>query len=164
VLRSSGRAAGLAFVSVLSFAVLGCGKHGSREKPKTAPAPAGPEVQIPVSALTAPGDGGDLSVGATVPADFPKVVPIYEGARVVFASKSSSPQGKQAWTATLETADPRERVVEFYKSHMPAFRLVTSMDMGDTTMAVWQGDAYTATLMAATEEKETRVTVTVGGK
>jgi hypothetical protein len=147
----------------------GCKQSGDSARPTSSGAPELEEPSArkpsPFPTVMAAGDAASVTVDATLPPDFPKEVPIYEGARLLFASKSSSPQGRAAWTVTLETGDAKERVVEFYKSHLKGFRLATSMDLGDTSMSVWQGATYDATLMATMgADAKTTATLTVGGK
>ena len=155
-----------ALVILASWGVLVAGcrtSHEDRARRTTGntplSAPSWDEVQ-----LGRPDDGGPV-IGAQLPDDFPKEIPLYPGGRLVAAAKSTGPQGRPAWSVTLETGDTKDRVVDFYKNGMPAFRLATSMDMGDTGMCVWQGSQYDATLMATVgADHKTTATLTAAGK
>jgi hypothetical protein len=146
----------------------GCKEGHSHAKPGSTnaePQEPSAEAPVPLPALMTAGDGGAVTLGTTLPADFPSDVPIYEGARILFAGRSTSAEGRTGWTATLETGDTKDHVVEFYKSHLTTFKLATRMDMGETTMAVWQAPKYDVTLMATVvEDQKTTVTLTVGTK
>jgi hypothetical protein len=153
--------------TVAVLLVGGCvaaGLAGCKEGPRAKPGATNAEP-VPLPALMTAGDGGAVTLGTTLPADFPSDVPIYEGAHVLFAGRSTSAEGRTGWTATLETGDAKDRVVDFYKSHLTTFKLATRMDMGETTMAVWQAPKYDVTLMATVvEDQKTTVTLTVGTK
>jgi hypothetical protein len=117
--------------------------------------------------LTVTSEAGSITaaVGPTVPDDFPKAIPVYAGAHVAFAAKSTGPDGRPSWTVTLDTGDAKDKVVDFYKANMAGFKLVNSMDMGDTSMCAWQGSQYDATLMASVEpDQKTSFTLTASGK
>jgi hypothetical protein len=117
--------------------------------------------------LTVTSEAGSITaaVGPTVPEDFPKAIPIYTGAHVAFAAKSTGPDGRPSWTVTLDTGDAKDKVVDFYKANMAGFKLANSMDMGDTSMCAWQGSQYDATLMASVEpDQKTSFTLTASAK
>jgi hypothetical protein len=157
----------------LALSSIGC-KRGARQVEEKPVANSITDRHPPLARLD--GAGGTITVSseagaisatlsALLPEDFPKVIPIYAGAKVVFAAKSSQAEGAPSWTATLESGDAKDRIVDFYKQGMAAFKLATSMDMAETSMCVWQGPHYDATLMATTEaDQKTTFTLTVTGK
>ncbi len=131
--------------SMASLAFFGCRRPAP--PPRGDAGSAGP-------AAAGDASGTSASTGTALPADFPRDIPVYAGAEVAFAAKSTK-QGRSSWTVTLETGDAKERAVDFYKAHMGGLKLATCMDMGETSMCVWQGRAYDATLMATAEANRT---------
>jgi hypothetical protein len=98
---------------LLSGVVLtGCGgdaKTAGTPAPASAPsAPAAPAT-TPTSVST---PAGNAAVGS-LPADFPKDIPVYTGAGITSASTAGGNVG-----AVLTTADAPEKVVEFYKAEL----------------------------------------------
>jgi len=149
-----------ALLLVLIVGVIGC-KRAS-DKPKEVPG----ELFFTEGGLELKTDAAVVTVGADakVPADFPKTIAIYPGARVDLAT-SSLRGAKPAWTLTLETGDERAKVVEYYAGHMTAFTKATDLAMGDTQMTVWQGPQNDVTMMVAPGASgETTISVTVTSK
>lgn len=63
-------------------------------------------------------DGKQVSVdfnAGSVPADYPKDIPVYGGAKTVMAQSTNE---KNAHTLMLETADPVNKIADFYKSEL----------------------------------------------
>src|SRR5579884_1295834 len=110
-------------------------------------------------------DAGTVWAGpeARVPDDFPKDVPIYPGAEIDLAAKGT--RGKAAWSVTLEAADPKDRVVAYYRAHMRGFTVVSDVDVGETHMFVWQSPAYDVTVMTDSAGLDkTGITVNVAAR
>jgi hypothetical protein len=106
-----------------------------------------------------------VTVSYEVPADFPKNVPIYPGAKVDLASTATGPNGKPGWSLTLESADPVEAVAAYYKANMGGFTLASDLPMGDTRMLSWQGPSADANLMVTrTYDEKTSISLSVGAK
>ena len=117
--------------------------------------------------LTIVTDAGAMTMGATakIPDDFPKAVAVYPNAKPNFAAKSSGPGGKDVWSVTFETTDTKDQVVAYYKANMSGFTNATSMDLGTSTMNVWQSPKYDVTIMAAAESGgKTAITLNVATK
>jgi len=112
-------------------------------------------------------DGGEmqLGVGSSIPADFPKSVPVYPGAKVELAAKSTGANGKPAWSVQLETGDAKDKVLAFYRSGLTGFTKATDMDMGDSAMSVWQSPQYDVTLLiGAGADQKTSITLNAASK
>ncbi|HEY8038268.1 MAG TPA: hypothetical protein VIF15_00670 [Polyangiaceae bacterium] len=117
--------------------------------------------------MTLVNDAGTVTMGAgaKIPADFPKSVPVYPGATTDLASRQSNPQGKPAWSLTLETGDAKDKVVAYYKANLADFKVASDMDMGEAHMSVWQNAQYDLTLMISEgSDKKTAITISVGGR
>jgi hypothetical protein len=81
--------------------------------------------------LTAPDGGGSITINPTeIPADFPKSIPIYPGAKVKTAMKTSS-AGKQSFIVGLETGDPPDKVATFYKSQLRSWTSKADLNTGE---------------------------------
>lgn len=70
--------------------------------------------------------------GATVPADFPKQVPIYPGSTIL--SSMSDNSGTAKHTVMLKTPDASAKVIEYYKGELKGFRVENEGDTGTTHM------------------------------
>jgi hypothetical protein len=151
--------------AALLLGLMGCQGNRRHSPASASPPQTEPPTGDTVAAAAPPlPDGGSISTAAEVPADFPKDVPIYRDSKVIFSAKSTK-RGRTAWSVTMESGDARDAVAAFYKAHMPAFTLATSMDMGDTTMCIWQGTDVDVTLMVMTQpDQKTNATLTVTGK
>src|SRR5262245_3172022 len=87
----------------------GCGGAETKPAETNAPKPAAPATPTttPTSVST---PAGNASTGS-LPADFPKDIPIYAGAAIVSAATTGGRVG-----AVLSTADTPDKVSAFYKS------------------------------------------------
>src|SRR5216110_1732478 len=69
-----------------------------------------------VSSMTFTGKDGQKVVmdmgGGKVPADYPKDVPVYDGAKVILSQSASE---KNAHNLVLESNDPADKIADFYK-------------------------------------------------
>jgi hypothetical protein len=121
--RSAARVLSCLFVGLL--ASLPACRRGGSEKVSYSSDGKAVEVQTPQG--TARVSAGDT---ASVPADFPKDIPIYPGARVT-ASFSGSGAGGSGEMVTFETNDPPEKVGAYYKSRLSG-RFSNTADMGSS--------------------------------
>jgi hypothetical protein len=112
-----------------------------------------PERAQPVADAQAPGTErvvlATADGGARIPEDFPASIPIYAGAKTTMVTRSTSPRGKPAWSVTLESDDPRDRVASFYKASMKGFTSASDMALADTWMSVWRNAQYDVTILVA---------------
>ena len=99
---------GTVLLGGLMFA--GCGGAETKPSDPTAPKPAAPAAPTTPTSVTTP--SGNASTGS-LPADFPKDVPIYAGAEIVSAATTGGTVG-----AVLATPDTPEKVADFYKSEL----------------------------------------------
>ncbi len=152
--------------AVTTGALAGIACKGSRDG-QASPSSSGGRLEILDGGLSLLTDAGVVSMGAgaTLPADFPRAVPVYPAAKINMASRSS-PRGKPAWSLSLETSDERAKVVQFYASNMGAgFTKASDLAMGDTQMTIWQSAQDDVTLMVATAaDDRTTITMTVTSK
>jgi hypothetical protein len=98
---------------ILSGIVLaGCGGAETKTAENTAPTkPAGTTPSTTPTNATTP--GGSASTGS-LPADFPKDVPVYPGATVVGGATAGAGSG-----AAFNTSDAPDKVASFYKDELP---------------------------------------------
>ncbi len=128
---------------------------------------SGEQVQVTGDQVSIRTEGGSIAVGgnATIPSDFPKVVPIYPGAKVDLAVKSPGASTKGAWALTLETPDDRNKVFTYYKANLSAFRQESDTSAGDTHMGTWQNPQYDVSItIAEAPSKATSITMGVNAK
>src|SRR5215471_341359 len=101
-------------VLILSAASFGCSRsttYTSRDGSVTVK-----QEGKDASSMTFTGKNGEKVAinlnGGKIPDDYPKDVPLYEGTKVIMAN--STPE-KHARHLVLESNDPAEKIVEFYK-------------------------------------------------
>lgn len=103
---------------------------------------------------------GELATGsaAQIPADFPKDIYVYKGAKVL--SSMTMPGGQML---TLETADPLARVAEAYQKEMTAagWKQEMAMDNGDSRMLSYARDKLHAQVTINTDSDSAQTTITV---
>jgi hypothetical protein len=123
-----------------------------------ASAPGQPTVPAAV-ALPSP------TAGATVPQDFPKIVPIYPGAKVVASAKSAGPAGKGAWTVGFVTNDDKNLVFTFFRANLSAFKQTTDNTVGPARTGTFQNPQYDVTVTVGdSPDKHTSIAMVVNAK
>jgi hypothetical protein len=123
-----------------------------------AAAPGQPGVPSPIAMPSA-------APGATVPEDFPKVVPIYPGARVVAATKGTGPAGKSAWTVGLVANDEKNVVFTFFRANLSAFKQMSDSVVGPARTGTWQNPQYDVTVTVGdSPDKHTSIAMAVNAK
>jgi hypothetical protein len=160
-----------AFVVLVSLGVAGgagCKRLAERAEEKAIERGTGGQVQIDDKhgTMTIVTDGGAMTVGtqATIPADWPKEVALYPGAKPELVAKSLDPKGKQAWSVTMDTPDGKEKVVAYYKANMTGFTLASTMDMGTSSMNVFQSPKFDVTVMISGEGTKTAISLNAVSK
>lgn len=104
-----------------------------------------------------------LGEGSSVPADFPKAVPIYPGAKVMSAVTVS--QG-ESHVVTLNTKDSTQQVLDFYKKNLASFKTDGELTGGDTTMLNVSNDQLTVGVTAtkSSDDGTTLINLTTSAK
>jgi hypothetical protein len=85
--------------------------------------------------------------GPAIPDDFPRTLPLYPGARVTLGGVQTIASGKRSWSLTVETPDPRDRVLVFYGTNLPGFEPASAIDVVDSYLAVWRSPALDLDLL-----------------
>jgi hypothetical protein len=133
-------------------------KAGDDAGQTTATAPGQPGVPAPVVMPS-------RTPGATLPEDFPKVVPIYPGARVVAAPKATGPAGKNAWAVGLVSNDDKNIVFTFFRANLSAFKQTTDSTVGPARTGTWQNPQYDVNItVGESQDKHTSIAMTVNAK
>lgn len=158
----------------LSFALPlgGCRKIEEKMAEKAAEKATGGEVDIDSKTgqvkLKQKGPDGketevQLGAGSTVPADFPKVVPIYPGAKVMSSVAISQGEGHMV---TLNTKDTTQQVLEYYKKNMSGFKVDGELSGGDTTILTLSNDQLTVSVTAtkSSDDGTTLINLTTSAK
>jgi hypothetical protein len=125
------------FGVVLAAVTIGCrGSAGSGNQP--VPIPFGPSSPLSEGIHDSGlGDSG-MVYGPTIPDDFPRALRLYPGGRVTLGGVQALTSGKRGWSLTVETADSKERVLAFYRSHLAGFEAASDIDLGDSDLSVWR--------------------------
>jgi hypothetical protein len=90
-----------------------------------------------VSSMTFTGKDGQKVVmdvgGGKIPGDYPKDVPVYDGAKVILSQSASE---KNAHNLVLESNDPAEKIAGFYKTGLESngWKIEGNMNMGEMSM------------------------------
>jgi hypothetical protein len=153
----------------LALAAGGCRKIEEKMAEKAAEKATGGKVDIDSKTgqvkLKQKGPDGkesevQLGAGSTIPADFPKAVPIYPGAKVL--SSVSVSQG-ESHMLTLNTTDTTAAVLEYYKKNLAGFKIDGELNSGDTTILTMSTDQITASVTAtkSSDDGTTLINLTV---
>ena len=92
------------------------------------------------------GDAG-MVYGSAIPDDFPRTLRLYPGGRVTLGGAQTISFGKRAWSLTVETPDPKDRVLAFYRANLPGFEPASDIDLGDSDLTVWRSPAMDLDLL-----------------
>lgn len=145
-MRSTAAHARGLILSMSFLAVAGCGKIVEKIQQKAietavekgVESQSGGKVKLDLSGQKASVVGNDGKTqgtwgkGATVPADFPKQVPIYPGSTILSSMSDNTTTSKH--TVMLKTSDKSAKVIEYYKGELKGFRVENEGDTGQTHM------------------------------
>jgi hypothetical protein len=147
-------AAGLALLVV---ALAGCRKR----EDVAANGSTGKSVTI----RTADGTVATSGKGSTLPADFPKDIPMYPRAEITAATSASGAAGEGRMIA-FESADWPADIAKFYRSKLPGWKVAMDMSTEDGRVLILRSpdEKRSITLSAKREALNTVVTLTVSGK
>jgi hypothetical protein len=156
-------------VVALALPSLGCKRLAEKAEEKAIERSTGGQVQIndgKGGGLKITTDAGTMMIGngASIPDDFPKAVALYPGAKPILGAKQSDAKGKAVWTVSEETPDGKDKVVAYYKANMSGFTPTTTMDMGQSSMNVYDSPQYTVSLTIAAEGNKTGIQLTAATK
>ena len=126
-------------------------KHGVKGKVDL----SGDQVTIQTKEGTSTFSGGK---NAKIPDSFPKDVLVYPGATVV--ASVTVPNG---CNLVLETKDRLDKVLGAFKDKMTGadWKEEMNMNQGEQSMCVYKKDQRTASIVMASAEKKTQITITV---
>ncbi len=155
-------------LNILTVALLlvlaGCGRKGDEEAAEQAiKAATGADVEVTEDGGTVKmktEDGEDVTVtaggDAKLPADFPKDVPLYKGAKMV--ATANTPEGVQV---SLQSSDAADTVAAGCRKLMEAegWTAGASMDMGAMTMLVFKKDDREVAVQVMNDGKQTTINV-----
>jgi pentose-5-phosphate-3-epimerase len=154
------------FAAALSLTLGGCDKIKEKMAEKAAEKATGGEVDIDsktgqVRMKQKGPDGKETEVqlgkNTSIPADFPKAVPIYPGAKVIAAVSIS--QGEGGHMVTLTTDDSVEQVSEYYKKNLTGFKVDGQMSAGDTTILTMSSAELTVSVSATKSSTENNTAI-----
>ncbi len=124
----------------VAISATGCGKIREKLFEKKVEEATGSKVTVDESGrvnLMSKDDAGhethvQFGEGTTLPADFPKAVPIYPGAKVIAVVSMGA--SKDGYLVTLDTTAPAEDVADFYKKNLKGFKEESNVSLGKTRM------------------------------
>lgn len=115
-------------------------------------------------------DGGEVNIQSStkLPADWPKDVPVPEGAKIVNTASTSGPDGESLMNLVIETSQSAEELSSEFKQSLESngWKIETQSTSGDgATLQATKTDPERSTvvLIGSTDGKTT-ATVTVGEK
>ncbi len=118
------------------------------------------DVDIKDDGLTVRTNEGSFSVGTELPADFPKDIPLYPGAKVTYSGTNSSDNGGGVG-ATFSTADDYTQVAAFYTRELPAngWTVDSTQNIAGTTVMSAKKDTRTLAVTATTSDGQTAISL-----
>lgn len=160
------RTVGLCLVALSLVGVGGCRKIQEKMAEKAVEKATGGKADIDSKTgqvkLRQKGPDGketEVQVGdkTTVPADFPKSVPMYPGGKLIAAVSIS--QGEQGHMVTLTTSDPVSAVTDYYKKNLAGFKVDGELNSNDTTILTMSNAELTVSVTAAHDNSDNTTTV-----
>ncbi len=156
----------------LALATAGCRKIEEKMAEKAAEKATGGEVDIDSKTgqvkLKQKGPDGketevQLGAGSTVPADFPKAVPVYPASKVMSSVTISQGEGHML---TLNTKDTTQQVLEYYKKNLAGFKVDGELSAGDTTILTMSNAELTVSVTAtkSSDDGTTLINLTASAK
>ncbi|GMV14934.1 MAG: hypothetical protein DYH12_23980 [Sorangiineae bacterium PRO1] len=156
----------------LALVTGGCRKIEEKMAEKAAEKATGGEVNIDSKTgqvkLKQKGPDGketevQLGTGSSVPADFPKAVPIYPGAKVISAVTISQGEGHMVM---LNSSDSTQQVLEYYKKNLSGFKVDGELAGGDTTILTMSNAELTVSVSAtkSSDDGTTLINLTASAK
>jgi hypothetical protein len=158
-------------ISILSLALATCLGFGCGKKSTTVSLPDGGKATVTrkgdVAEITVKGAHGETlqfagsESGVSLPENFPRDVPIYPDAKVITSMKT-----KEITTVSLTTADPPQKVLDFYGEKLKAhgWEIEGTMKMGDGGMVNATKDKHTCIAQAGRDGQKTTITLSVTEK
>jgi hypothetical protein len=149
----------------LAFGAGGCNKLKEKMAEKAMEKATGGEVdidsktgQVRMKQKGADGKETEVQLGenTSIPADFPKAVPVYPGAKVIAAVSISQGEGHML---TLTTNDSVTAVSDYYKKNMTGFKIDGEMSSGDTTILTMSNAQLTVSISATKSSTEDNTAV-----
>lgn len=131
-----GRPASLVVVVLAVFLTLGCSFLARKGAEQALEKGAGVKVDKSGDTVKVQGKSGTWEAGKTkLPDGFPKEFPVYGGAKLTGAFKSTTP-GYTAFAVTWETADSMSDVADYYKKALPenGYKITNTMESGESTV------------------------------
>jgi hypothetical protein len=151
----------------LLLALGACRKIEERQAERTVEKATGAEKveidsksgQVKMRQKGADGKETEIQLGqnSTVPADFPRAVPIYPGSKVIAAVSIS--QGEKGHMVTLTTSDTVANVTAYYKKSLTGFKVDGEFGGGDTTILTMSSKELTVSVAATHNASENTTTV-----
>jgi len=98
----------------------------------------------------------ELGENTSIPADFPKTVPVYPGAKVIAAVSISQGEGHML---TLTTNDSVVDVSAYYKKNLPGFKVDGELSSADVTILTMSNAELTVSISASKSSTENNTAV-----
>lgn len=152
--------AGIVLLLVVACSLIGCRKsrtHTAKDGTKATVTESGKGSKITIEGkegkFQASGEGG-----LALPDGFPKDIPVYPGSTVTM-----SVDVKDGMQVMLKTADPANKVFDFYKENLKSggWAIETSVNTEANSTVVGKKDKRTAMVMANRESKGATIMLTV---
>lgn len=141
----------VACVSIACLALTGCQMAAQETAQTIVNTAMGGKVNANGNKITVKGqNGGQVTFGGsqTLPADFPKDVPIYPNARII-ASASANAGGKPAWEVTYLAPDAPQAVISWYAAQMKSNGWKSTAALGEGQGSVMNAQKANSALSVA---------------
>src|SRR5262245_52275902 len=159
----------LLIAGLCAFGLCGCRKVEEKLAEREAEKATGGQVDIDsktgnVKMKKKGPDGKETNVefgeGTAVPADFPKAVPLYPGAKLIAAVAIS--QGEGGHMLTLTTKDSTTDVLGYYKRSLAGFKTDGELNGADTTILTMSTSDLSVSVTAtkSSTDNETMIQLT----
>jgi hypothetical protein len=175
-MRSYGHFAGILLAAHAIFGAFGCGKLVEKIQQKaiekavehSVESQSGGKVKVDLDdqkASVVTNDGKSRATwgqGASVPADFPKAVPIYPGSTIFSSVSDNTTTAKH--TVMLKTSDASAKVLSYYKEELKGFHVDQEVNSGTTHMVRFvdkQKSKLAVQILASEEEADKATNVIV---
>lgn len=105
---------------------------------------------------------GSFSTSSSLPADWPKDVPVYPGATVSYSGSNTSKSGDSGIGAVLTTKDSAQKVRDYYAKELVVQGWTVEATYNADETSVLSATKDTRTFAATTAQSDDMTTITLG--
>jgi hypothetical protein len=157
----------LLVLALPAVALAGCGgddKAAEKIAEKAIEHESGGDVDIDdgeVSVTDEDGNKSTMSSSDKLPEDFPKEIPLPDGAKVTSGTKVSTDGNGDTFAVTAEVDDDPKDVLAFYKDELDGFKKEMEISTDDGASAQYTNDEWNVLLGVSNEDGKNLLSLTV---